>query len=477
MHMAPAGAARARQLAVGAALLLALAWPLLLYGRPAYFFDSVAYLNSGTRGVAMLLARLQGWLGGDGGVAAAATAAPGEGGSLRSLPYSLFIGLMASAGGQMLGAVLAQMAMLASVLGILLGRLAPGARARPLLLAGVVVALFTSLPWFAVFAMPDMLAGMLILVIGLLAVLPAGAGRYERLWLVALGSFAVAAHASHLLLGGVMVAAALAGLAWQGKKRGEEKRRVQRAAWVAAPLLAGAALTLAGAVTGVGEVSLAPRRLPFALTRAIEDGPAQRWLLANCGREPMVICKFVTKAPQRQADLLFGPEGLLRNATPAELDAIRAEEPVILRQVALAEPGALFTTAASNFAQQMLRFGLEEVRFDQRIIAGSDVRFALGPAPAIDLRRPFGWMIWLGVAGAALGLARLRSSLNATERGLLGLALVGLVANAGITGVLSAVADRYQSRVVWVLPVLALAFWLARSRRVDSDTATKVTLA
>ncbi len=41
-------------------------------------------------------------------------------------------------------------------------------------------------------------------------------------------------------------------------------------------------------------------------------------------------------------------------------------------------------------------------------------------------------------------------------------AVAGLAINAAIFGGLSVPVDRYQGRVVWIVPVLAALFWLTR---------------
>jgi hypothetical protein len=59
---------------------------------------------------------------------------------------------------------------------------------------------------------------------------------------------------------------------------------------------------------------------------------------------------------------------------------------------------------------------------------------------------------------------------------LAGLAVViipAVIANAFVTGVLSTVEDRYQSRVVWLVPFLAVTLifaWLANRRAAPTRT-------
>jgi hypothetical protein len=48
-------------------------------------------------------------------------------------------------------------------------------------------------------------------------------------------------------------------------------------------------------------------------------------------------------------------------------------------------------------------------------------------------------------------------------------AIAGLVANAAIFGGLSAPVDRYQARVIWIIPMLAALFWLVRRDTVPAE--------
>lgn len=67
----------------------------------------------------------------------------------------------------------------------------------------------------------------------------------------------------------------------------------------------------------------------------------------------------------------------------------------------------------------------------------------------------------LAIAGFAL---RDGLRVRADERALLLVLATGLLVNAFIFGGLSAPADRYQARVVWLVPLLALLFTLNRQK-------------
>jgi len=48
-----------------------------------------------------------------------------------------------------------------------------------------------------------------------------------------------------------------------------------------------------------------------------------------------------------------------------------------------------------------------------------------------------------------------RRRLDRIEVAAVGVAVIGLLANAAVCGILSGVTDRYQGRVAWILPTLA----------------------
>jgi uncharacterized membrane protein YfcA len=65
----------------------------------------------------------------------------------------------------------------------------------------------------------------------------------------------------------------------------------------------------------------------------------------------------------------------------------------------------------------------------------------------------------------------LRRRLGRPELEALAILTAGLLANAAIFGGLSAPADRYQARLVWLLPLLLALVWLGRRRAHDRGAA------
>jgi hypothetical protein len=87
-------------------------------------------------------------------------------------------------------------------------------------------------------------------------------------------------------------------------------------------------------------------------------------------------------------------------------------------------------------------------------------------------------VIYLSFAASIAPLIILRRHLEPAEIAALWVAVVGLVVNAAVCGILSGVTDRYQGRVAWILPALALIILLRlRSGIPATATNAKITLA
>jgi hypothetical protein len=434
------------------AYVFMLLWPALLHGQPAYFYDSVAYLNTGISAFQVLVDRLADLLADPASSQGGRAPTPEGVVTIRAISYSLFVAVTSAPRDTLFGTIVFHAAIMAWLALVTVRAITPGATIRDALLIGGVLAVVTSLPWFTVYAMPDVFAGALILVIALLASgLPLS--RRDQLSLVLLGSFAVSVHASHVLLGIATLAAAI-GL-----------RRLRRnpilsatTAWASAPVALGVVATLALSVIGFGEVTVAPKRLPFTLARSIEDGPARWHLEKHCATERYTVCQFFETFPSSHLDFLFGPKGINSRATPEQMEAMRREELVIVGRASREYPLAQAAAAARNFGVQLVRVGLKEMTFDHKVAPANDGDYDL-VASSQPLRiKP--WFEPLIVLSSILAVAYL----ILVQRGslIVHIALFGLLANAAITSILSAVADRYQTRVIWVLPVLALCMWLRR---------------
>jgi hypothetical protein len=452
-----------------ALLALLLLWPLLLNWHPFYVADSASYLRGGEAGVNTGLSMLRDWwekLTGssvgpraqvDGGWNAVVAAKIAQAGGTRSLTYSLFAYLLRMPGQSLLALVVFQAAAVASLVLLTQRLLAPwGARQWQLAMIAIL-AVLTSASWSASTAMPDIFAGVVLLGSIALTLYLERLALAERIGLVLLLALGISAHASHLPVAAATLATgAVLRFFLRGPHRAEA---VRDALWIAsAPLMALAAL-FALSYVGFGTVSVAPKHYPFLLARSVADGPGLHYLRAHCATEKYAICEiFGTDFPTTTRKFLWEQGGVRYRATPEQMERIRAEEWTIVRNAAAEYPMLQFRSSMSNFLRQLGSFGLGKVDFRAALVKGPSGRVDLVEVTE-DRPRLRAWMTYVFYAAFAASLAiivMLRRRMTKLEGGALLVAAVGLVSNAAICGIISGVADRYQARVAWVIPLLAM---------------------
>ncbi len=446
---------------------IALLWPALLNGGPLLFPDSLGYLSQGQQAVEAAFALL---LPADS--TASGTANFGESAAsatyIRSLSWSGYAYVTAISPLGLYGSVLIQSVLVAALILLLL---VPAARASlPMLLAALaVLTLLTALPWFASFMMPDILGAVLVLG-AMLMVQGSSTGRHNSVWFALIGgaaTFAVASHYGFMPLGAVMAVAAIVVLA------GQRRLDVRMVSLALAPLLIAAGANMAASQVAFDSAELAPKRLPILLARSIADGPAYWYLQDVCPEAGYVLCRHVAHMPRSIGGLLWGPDSLRAKLSEAEVDALRAEERAILVGAFRAYPVQQSWALVGNGVSQLVAIGTNDFHWG-RATRGADGSFVAGIASGghVPDRTGLNAVAWIhrfvvALAALAIGGFAFTDGLKARpdERGLLFVLLVGLLANAAIFGGLSAPVDRYQARIVWLVPMLAMLFGLNRYRR------------
>ncbi len=443
---------RAAIVLIGAALFL---WPTLLNWHPYLFWDTYGYFLQGKVYAQLLLAgagigpvppeAAEGWVGAAGRLLV-------DDASIRSPTWSLLTYALAAVGSFWLLALANALVAAATVELALLRLFGIPPPRRILVIAGL--ALLSSLPWFASYLMPDLYAGLLILTGAMLAFAWAELSRPERLALMALYLAAITFHPTHLLL-----AVGLAALALLLPAAASDRRR--RLARLGLPVPVAAAAMLAVGWLGFAEPSLTPHGPPFLLARSWEDGPARDYLATACPESGWAICaEFDRLAPSAQ-EFLWRPDDAYWNLPPATRAAIRAEEKAIVLQAVMVEPVGQLRASLKNAAVQLGRFGLDDFVLGRgAAVTPEDYTFVYLPqAPAAVWG--LGWftaIIQVATVAALVGVAIwwLRAPPRCAGRSLAWFILAAVALNAVICGVLSGPHPRYQSRVVWLLPLLAV---------------------
>ena len=355
----------------------------------------------------------------------------------------------------MRGVAVAQAAAVALILSSLRRMMAPDIALSPSVTTGAAVALLTSASWYAAYATPDIFAGVTIVGALALTVFFDRAPSTLRLTLVALVAFCITTHGSHLLVGfGTLVTGAAAHFWLHRATRADAFRK---AIWFASPMLVAAAALLCVSYAAFGEASLAPKRYPIQLARSVADGPGAWYLRDHCATEHYAVCEIYGPNPPRQVnEFLWGPNGVRRRATPEQMERIRAEESVIVRRAAMAYPAEQVRRSVRNSLTQFFQFGLRALVFGERMVAGEDPSVMKSSTDRPGLRKAGDAIVHAGFFGALVLLWIFRRRLTQAETAAVSVAVAGLAVNAIVCGVLSGVTDRYQGRVAWVLPALAI---------------------
>lgn len=440
-------------------------WPLLVYGRPAYFQDSAAYYKGGRVAVTFAVDKLglgestpraapaaTASVGSGGGTGQPAAQAPQQvRGGARSVAYSILAYVLGAPRQQMwlLAAAQALAAGFVSAVALLL----LGGTFRTNVAKMAVLAVATPMAFVVCFIMPDIFAGIVILVITLLATAYRSLSRGVRLTGILIGIAGITFHASHLPLGlGVTAFAVL--LLFVRLHRSA----VPAGQWAAvfAPFILAASLTIALNSVAFGGASLTGKRFPLTLARSVAEGPARWYLDRNCAHLKYAICEvYPHGVPTTINTFLWGKNGVKERATPEQMDRIRNEESEVVLAAARAYP-------LQEIGLLSLHFGRQLVSFQPGI--GLDARIVTDPGQNPVVAHATYDPKWVNLVGAlsivsviaSLLLLLFRWRTMPQLRPLVVLVLFGILLNAAICVYFSGVTDRYQSRVIWLVPLLAL---------------------
>lgn len=407
----------------GAALL---AWPIALNGYPIVFSDTGALLDMG-------LLPSMGWD--------------------KPFLYGPVIAALSLHRSLILAAVAQTLVLSYMLWATQAAFAAPGAR-RHLTLC-LALAATTAAPWFASTLLPDAFTPLVAL--GILT----AAGRLPRrhaLPVAMITAAAIAAHLSHLVLAaGLIAALALLRL---------------RLPWRALASL-GAALVflLTTNLIGHGRLAISPYGSVFALARLIGDGPARDYLAKICPDPTLTLCNWRDQLTDDSDQFLWDPASPFWS-DPLPLADFAAQASRIVAGTIRTEPAAILRNAYRNAAHELIRADLgdtlvpdfladtvrprvarwystaELARYD----TSRQVTGALAPLAAelLPLQRT---TLLIALAGCAIVLAAGlgRASRPNPRADLAALILIALATNALATGALSAVHDRYEARLVWLL--------------------------
>lgn len=463
-----------------------LLWPLLMFGRPAYMVDSAAYQNGGERAVTFVLRRLHlikpaprktadqavqpdsaNIAGKASSIKAAAAPAKDEKRDTkvaRSILYSVLAYIFGGPGMSMIYmAVFHAITVALVIVALFEGVAGPGW--RPFAAMTGLAAFASPLAPTVTFIMPDCYAPVML---GAMAILPFYWDRFSmamRLMILGFAIFGVAVHTSHppIAMGTALVVTAHLFLL----RRNMPLKLPKALAIVWAPPVLGLILVLLTGLVGFGKASVAPKHHPLALARAIDNGPARWYLVEECKTpKRYAICEiYGTHIPATVQELLWSKENLIVRATPEQLDRIRAEENTILIEATRRYPVQQLLLVVHDVPEQFVRFGLNYFRYGSTIVRNAKGDIILrnpGSGEDPQIIAVLDWLTLISVIAGSLALMFWWRGMTVAQRGMILILLTGLLANAAVCAIFSGVAPRYQARLIWLVPWMALAIGFAR---------------
>lgn len=463
-------------------------------GRPSVFTDTDDYYDQGRTVVRDIVAH---WkppviLTDPAEIAKAAQVRTAERFSLtsmgaRSAYYGVFL---------YVGANLGSLWLVAAIQGLLalwpawrLSRaMAPNAKPWTFVPVSLLVAVGTSLPLFAGFAMPDIFAGVAILCGVLLLIYRHTLSRRAQIFNWCLLSLSLSFHGSHTLtaLGLAVIGAGM--MIWL---KADRRETFVRASLIMAAVVTGFAANALYAQSIKAKWGEELGRPPFLIARVLADGPGRTYLRDACrSGTPYIICRFRHQDLDDSDKILWSGTagiGIFNRLDYEGRVAVGKEEFRFALNTVLHDPLGQIAASLQNWWWQLNLIYVEDPLRNPYVFlndgywgdtnlpllipdaekckadrAACRARLKMNPLRAwhtslLVLAGVFlGWRLLCGEVAVAFRQKRMRFDDDALKAmAAVGLLLAGYVINAAVCGVLSGPFPRYQARVAWTIPLAA----------------------
>jgi len=338
-----------------------------------------------------------------------------------------------------------------------------GDQPRLAVLIVAVLSLLTSLPWFVGYLMPDILLPLAVLALHLLAFRPQALGGIEKALLVVLVAAAIASHMAILGVVLVLVAAfALVRIVAPGLRLARPRPGLPALA-----LATGLVLAPLSNLAITGTFAFTPGGSSFLFARLVQSGVIDRYLTDRCPDPALKLCAFRDDLPETADDWMWAPDSPLQKL--GEWDGFEPEARRIIGETLRLYPALHLATALKSAGEQLvtLKTGSGIRSGDNHHALSVFERFTPDLVPRFQASRQqhdwFGFtlvnavqvpFLLLCMIALPVVLALPRPYIPRSVAALALTVVLALLANAAICGIFSNPANRYQSRLAWLAPLV-----------------------
>ena len=475
-------ASRAAKTATCVALLLLLLWPAIYNGQPLFSPDTSAYIRGFDGGMVWLTGRTTAWTTWASELRGLAHDHNAEEVTSLQSPTFIIAGRSVSYGGllylgELLGGLWASIAIQAAAALAAIGftlRLLKLFSSTKFVFTALILSFASSLPFFTSFLLPDIFAGLALLAAANFLALGQRLTRWEEIFWISILTAAVVFHPSHLAIELVILAAAIVA-------RGLSAR-ISRTGVIALAVAAGFGLAseLAFGLIVQKVLGVPVARPPVVMARIVADGPGAAYLREKCPDAGLVACEFVDRLLLNSDAFLWDTSPVRGIYAPAPVEKRRElgnEQLRFLAAVLANDPVGQITAWLKDGFQQLTMAGISEF--------GLAAKQAFPGLPRIHAERMEASSLWkkdfpidffsaVTIFTAILSLVFVWVTLigswkviSVEQKIFCFVVLLGELSNALVCGALSGPHERYQGRLTWLIPVVALLFYYERWARSD----------
>lgn len=369
---------------------------------------------------------------------------------------------------------------------------------RDVVITIALLSALSSLPWFAGQIMPDLFSALLILALAIGVLNQDRLPRADYVALPLLSTLFISTHLSYVLMSAALLACAGLIRAGAADKRGARLRALLSRFNI---LIAGGLVLAVAMMVSINVVAKKGPTMAYVgnvmmLAKLIDQEVAIDYLNDSCAARPLPICTALPDLMRMRDnarlhhlpigsvsdEFLWGPEmKKLGDFGAVHLYASEINQGAIrrypLKFMEKCIEGFLAQSVTFQLGDELNRYGEGTMLYD--VMRDSFPRRTFehfqtsrqytGGIHLATLRAVSNAVVVLSLLVVIAFIALRWSAAQALVQAML-VVLFGIVVNMAVTGALSAVHDRYGSRVIWLLPMLALliAFDFFNTRRITS---------